>query len=120
MTTTVCETPSATIVVCTWYSFGVSGDHRMTLVMPVIVSVAVVVPVPVKVTELVADASCVVPSMSEAVTDTGARGTVAASIVTCTCTEGLAVSTFAGSANTSATNTWGTTRSATSRYIPPG
>ena len=92
-----------------------SGDQSVTPPTPVSRSPATAVPAVVSVTKAALVASVRGPSSSSAVTRTGPAGGVAASIVAWTCTARSGVSTLTGFANTSDTNTSGTTRSMTSR-----
>ena len=107
--------PGKFSVAWTVYSLGLSGDHRLTGPNPVRLSRAVLVPGELTVTAVVCAAICCCPSNSWTSKVPSACVVTAESRVHSMSTRGWEPSTPAGRANRSARNTWGSTRSRTSR-----
>ena len=107
--------PGKFTVAWTVYSFGLSGDHRLTCPRPVRLSLAVLIPGEVTFTVVVCAAICVGPSSSSTSRVPVACVVAAESMVHSTSTRGCELSTSAGWANRSERNTFGSTRSRTSR-----
>ena len=108
-------TPGTFSVAWTVYSLGLSGDHRLTGPNPVRLSRAVLVPGEPAFTAAVCAAICCCPSNSWTSTVPSAGAVAAESRVHSMSTRGSEPSTSAGRAYRSARNTWGSTRSRTSR-----
>ena len=107
--------PGKFSVAWTVYSLGLSGDHRLTGPNPVRLSRAVLVPGELTFTAVVCAAICCCPSNSWTSKVPSACVVTAESRVHSMSTRGWEPSTSAGWANRSARNTWGSTRSRTSR-----
>ena len=107
--------PGTFSVAWTVYSLGLSGDHRLTGPSPVRLSRAVLVPGESAFTLMACAAICRCPSNSWTSKVPSTCAVAAESRVHSMSTRGWEPNTSVGRAYRSARNTWGSTRSRTSR-----